>query len=116
MRTLIIICLLIVSLISGSGCIGSSSEPVNETSSVNETSPVNETNFEDEIDNQTSSFNSTEEDVSIENSSEKTSNTLKLEGQSSFSKYYNKENLQFEATVPTYPSFGSKHILTSEYT
>jgi len=110
MRTLIIICLLIVSLISGSGCIGSSSEPVNETS------PVNETNFEDEIDNQTSSFNSTEEDVSIENSSEKTSNTLKLEGQSSFSKYYNKENLQFEATVPTYPSFGSKHILTSEYT
>ena len=110
MRTLIIICLLIVSLISGSGCIGSSSEPVNETSS------VNETNFEDETDNQTSSFNSTEEDVSIENSSEKTSNTLKLEWQSSFSKYYNKENLQFEATVPTYPSFGSKHILTSEYT
>lgn len=102
MRTLIIICLLIVSLISGSGCIGSSSEPVNETSSVNETSPVNETNFEDETDNQTSSFNSTEEDVSIENSSEKASNTLKLEGQSSFSKYYNKENLQFEATVPTY--------------
>ncbi|AKB58459.1 hypothetical protein MSBR2_1943 [Methanosarcina barkeri 227] len=96
MRTLIIICLLIVSLISGSGCIDSSSEPVNETS------PVNETNFEGETGNQTSSFNSTEEDVSIENSSEKTNNTLKLEGQSSFSKYYNKENLQFEAAVPTY--------------
>jgi len=96
MRTLIIICLLIVLLISGSGCIDSSSEPVNETS------PVNETNFEDETDNQTSSFNSTEEDVSIVNSSEKTKNTLKLEGQSSFSKYYNKENLQVEAAVPTY--------------
>lgn len=96
MRTLIIICLLIVLLISGSGCIDSNSEPVNEAS------PVNETNFEDETDNQTSSFNSTEEDVSIVNSSEKTKNTLKLEGQSSFSKYYNKENLQFEAAVPTY--------------
>ena len=96
MRTLIIICLLIVSLISGSGCIDSSSEPVNETN------PINETNLEDETDNQTSSFNSTEEDVSIENSSEKSKNALKLEGQSSFSKYYNKENLQFEAVVPTY--------------
>ncbi|WP_292391364.1 DUF3160 domain-containing protein [Methanosarcina sp. UBA5] len=96
MRALIIICLLIVSLTLGSGCIGSSSEPVKETK------PVNETELEDETDNQTSLFNSTEEDVSIENSSEKSKNSLKLEGQSSFSKYYNKENLQFEAAVPTY--------------
>ncbi|AKB52538.1 hypothetical protein MSBRW_3285 [Methanosarcina barkeri str. Wiesmoor] len=81
------VCLLAILLILGSGCIDSSSEPVNETSPINETNPVNETY------SQTSSFNSTEEDVSIENSSEKTNNTPKLEGQSSFSKYYSKENL-----------------------
>ena len=95
-RLLIFVCLLAILLILGSGCIDSSSEPVNETK------PVNETNLEDETDNQASSFNSTEEDVFIENSSEKSKNALKLEGQSSFSKYYNKENLQFEAAVPTY--------------
>jgi len=96
MRALIVICLLIVSLILESGCIGSSSEPVKETKL------VNETKLEYEINNQTSSYNSTEKDVSVENSSEKSKNSLKLEGQSSFSKYYNKKNLQFEAAVPTY--------------
>lgn len=96
MRALIIICLLIASLIPGSGCIDSSSEPVKEAKL------VNETKLEDKTNNQISSFNSTEKDVSIENSSEKSKNSLKLEGQSSFSKYYNKENLQFEAAVPTY--------------
>ncbi|WP_048110358.1 DUF3160 domain-containing protein [Methanosarcina barkeri] len=96
MRALIVICLLIVSLILESGCIGSSSEPVKETKL------VNETKLEDETNNQTSSYNSTEKDVSVENSSEKSKNSLTLEGQSSFSNYYNKKNLQFEAAVPTY--------------
>lgn len=102
MRALTIICLLIASLISGSGCIDNSSEPVKETKLANETKLVNETKLEDEMNTQTSSYNSTEEDVSIENSSEKSKNALKLEGQNSFSKYYSKENLQFEAAVPTY--------------
>lgn len=96
MRALIVICLLIVSLILESGCIGSSSEPVKETKL------VNETKLEYEINNQTSSYNSTEKDVSVENSSEKSKNSLTLEGQSSFSNYYNKKSLQFEAAVPTY--------------
>jgi hypothetical protein len=97
MRLLIVICLLItVSLILESGCIGSSSEPVKETKL------VNETKLEYEINNQTSSYNSTEKDVSVENSSEKSKNSLKLEGQSSFSNYYSKKSLQFEAAVPTY--------------
>lgn len=95
-RALITICLLITLLIPGSGCIENSSEPVKETKL------VNEAKLEDETDNQTSSYNSTEEDVSIKNSSEKSKNALKLEGQSSFSKYYSKENLHFEAAVPTY--------------
>ena len=102
MRALTIICLLIASLISGSGCIDNSSEPVKETKLANETKLVNETKLEDEMNTQTSSYNSTEEDVSIENFSEKSKNALKLEGQNSFSKYYSKENLQFEAAVPTY--------------
>lgn len=121
MRPLIVICLLIVSLILESGCIGSSSEPVKETKL------VNETKLEYEINNQTRSYNSTEKDVSVENSSEKSKNSLKLEGQSSFSKYYNKENLQFEAAVPTYSlplqdseianynQFTQKIPLTNEY-
>lgn len=96
MRELIVICLLIVSLILESGCIGSSSEPVKETKL------VNETKFEDKTNSQTSSYNSTEKDVSVENSSEKSKNSLTLEGQSSFSNYYNKKSLQFEAAVPTY--------------
>lgn len=96
MRALIVICLLIVSLILESGCIGSSSEPVKETKL------VNETKLEDKTNNQTSSYNSTEKDVSVENSSEKSKNSLTLEGQSSFSNYYNKKSLQFEAAVPTY--------------
>jgi len=96
MRALIVICLLIVSLILESGCIGSSSEPVKETKL------VNETKLEDKTNNQTSSYNSTEKDVSVENSSEKSKNSLKLEGQSSFSNYYSKKSLQFEAAVPTY--------------
>jgi hypothetical protein len=96
MTALIIICLLIVSLIFGSGCIDSSSE------SVKETKPVNEAKLEDETDNQTSSFNSTEGEVSINNSSERGKDALKLEGQSSFSRFYNKEDLEFEAAVPTY--------------
>jgi hypothetical protein len=96
MRALIVICLLIVSLILESGCIGSSSEPVKETKL------VNETKLEDKTNNQTSSYNSTEKDVSVENLSEKSKNSLTLEGQSSFSNYYNKKSLQFEAAVPTY--------------
>ena len=96
MRALIVICLLIVSLILESGCIGSSSEPVKETKL------VNETKLEDKTNNQTSSYNSTKKDVSVENSSEKSKNSLTLEGQSSFSNYYNKKSLQFEAAVPTY--------------
>jgi hypothetical protein len=96
MRALIVICLLIVSLILESGCIGSSSEPVKGTKL------VNETKLEDKTNSQTSSYNSTEKDVSVENSSEKSKNSLTLEGQSSFSNYYNKKSLQFEAAVPTY--------------
>jgi hypothetical protein len=96
MRPLIVICLLIVSLILESGCIGSSSEPVKETKL------VNETELEDETNNQTSSYSFTEKNVSVENSSEKSKNSLTLEGQSSFSNYYNKKSLQFEAAVPTY--------------
>jgi len=95
-RLLRFVCLLAILLILGSGCIDSSSEPVNETK------PVKETKLENETDNQTSSFNSTEGDVSINNSSERSKDALKLEEQSSFSRFYNKEDLEFEAVVPTY--------------
>ena len=107
-RTLIIICLLVMSLLSVSGCIDSSSEHVKETG------------LEEMTDNQSSSFNDTEESASAgnfldesnffndpvepvptDNLSEK-SNTLELENEASFSRYYSRENLQFEAEVPAY--------------
>jgi len=87
-RVLIVIFLLGTTFISGSGCIDSSREPVKESK------------LDEVTGNQNSSYNVTVETVHRENLSEKTKNTL--EKQSSFSKYYSKENLQFEAVVPTY--------------
>jgi len=91
-RALIVVCLLAALIISGSGCIDSSE-------------PVKETELEEVTGNQDSSFNVTVETAPVGNFSEK-SNTaltsLKLEKQSSFSKYYSKENLQFEANVSSY--------------
>ncbi|MDY9927073.1 DUF3160 domain-containing protein [Methanosarcina sp.] len=87
-RALIVICLLTVSLIPGSGCIDSSSEPVNETRP------------EEITDNQNGSFNDTVETAPVENFSEKSN--IELEKQSSFSRYYSKETLQFEVDVPAY--------------
>ena len=73
-RTLRVLCLLIVLLILGSGCIGSD-ESKNETKSEDVTG--NHDNLSDAL---------------IENTSEL----------SSFSKYYSKENLQLEANVSPY--------------
>ncbi|AKB31147.1 hypothetical protein MSSIH_0457 [Methanosarcina siciliae HI350] len=88
-RTSIVIFLLVVSLIPGSGCIDSSSEPVNETKP------------DEGTDNQDGSSSDTAETSPPENFSGK-SNTLELENEASFSGYYRKENLQFEADVPAY--------------
>ena len=92
-KALIVIFLLAITLIFESGCIDSSSEPVNETGLEEITD--NQTN------NQEGSFNDSIKTSPAENFSEK-SNTLGLEKESSFSGYYSKENLQFEADVPTY--------------
>ncbi|WP_048143669.1 DUF3160 domain-containing protein [Methanosarcina horonobensis] len=83
-----------VSLIFGSGCIDSSSEPVKETGMEGITDNL------DNISNDTF-FYDTSAPSPVENFSEK-SNTIELEKQSSFSGYYSKENLQFGASVPTY--------------
>ncbi len=91
---LIVIFLLMVSLIFGSGCIDSSSEPVKETGMEGITDNL------DNISNDTF-FYDTSAPSPVENFSEK-SNTIELEKQSSFSGYYSKENLQFGASVPTY--------------
>ncbi|WP_226990739.1 DUF3160 domain-containing protein [Methanosarcina acetivorans] len=88
-KTLIVICLLAITLIPGSGCIDSNSEPVKETG------------LEKVTDKQDSSPDVTVETALEGNFSEK-SNTLELETGSSFSRYYSKENLQFEAGVPAY--------------
>ncbi|HIH74561.1 MAG TPA: DUF3160 domain-containing protein, partial [Methanosarcina sp.] len=82
--------LLAPALISGSGCIGSSTEPVKEAGS------------EEVTDNQGSSSNDTVETAFGENFSEKTNTTLELEKQNSFSGYYSKKSLQFEANVSPY--------------
>jgi hypothetical protein len=70
-----------------SGCIDSSSGPINEARP------------EEAIDDQESSFNDIVETVPEKTLSVK-SNTL--EKQSSFSGYYSKENLQFEPVIPAY--------------
>ncbi|WP_394295984.1 DUF3160 domain-containing protein [Methanosarcina acetivorans] len=111
-RTLIVICLLAITLISGSGCIDSSSEPVQEAGLEEITD--NQTNnqegsFNDSIktspaenlSEKSNLFNDSVELVPVENFSDK-SNILELEKESSFSEYYNKEKLQFEADVPAY--------------
>jgi hypothetical protein len=90
-KALIFICLLAILLLLGSGCIDSSSEPVKETK------------LKEVADNQNSSFNSTREDVSVDNSSEKSKTAFEPKKQSSFSKYYSKEDLQFKAKVSSYP-------------
>ncbi|WP_048064911.1 DUF3160 domain-containing protein [Methanosarcina acetivorans] len=88
-RTSIVIFLLVVSLIPGSGCIDSSSEPVKETK------------LDEGTDNQDVSSIDTAETSPPENFSDR-SNALELEKQRAFSGYYSKENLQFEADVPAY--------------
>ncbi|KKG14829.1 hypothetical protein EO98_00545 [Methanosarcina sp. 2.H.T.1A.6] len=100
----LIVFLLVFSLISGSGCIDSSSGLVNETGPEEMTDnlegSLNDTvGPEEVIDDQDSSFNNAAEAAPEETFSEK-SNTL--EKQSSFSGYYSKENLQFEPEVPAY--------------
>jgi hypothetical protein len=89
-RALIVIFLLVTALISGSGCIGSSSEPIKEAK------------LDEVTDNQGSSSNTTVETALGENFSEKTNTTLELEKQNSFSEYYSKKSLQFEAIVSPY--------------
>ena len=112
-KALIVICLA-VTLMFGSGCIDSSTEPIKETK------------LDEGVDNQDSSFNTTMQTSSLENVSEKSKATLELEKQSSFSRYYSKENLQFEANVPiyylpikaseiaNYDDFTQKILLTNE--
>ena len=73
-KTLIVIFLLVFSLISGSGCIDSSG------GSVKEAGP------EETTDNQDSSFNA----------------TMNTASQSSFYRYYSKEQPQVEADIPAY--------------
>ena len=90
-KALIFICLLAILLLLGSGCIDSSSEPVKETK------------LKEVTVNQNSSFNSAREDVSVDDSSEKSKTALEPKKQSSFSKYYSKEDLQFKAKVSSYP-------------
>lgn len=89
-KALIFICLLAILLLLGSGCIDSSSEPVKETKLKKVTV------------NQNSSFNSAREDVSVDDSSEKSKTAFEPKKQSSFSKYYSKEDLQFKAKVSSY--------------
>lgn len=88
-RILIFIFLLAITFVPGSGCIDSRSEPVKETV------------MEEITGNQNSSYNDTVETIPVENFSEK-SNIFKLEKESSFSRYYSKENPQFDADVPAY--------------
>jgi hypothetical protein len=88
-RALISIFLLAVSLLSGSGCIDSSTEPVQKAESGELTN------------NQDHLFNDTEETAPAGNFSEY-SDTSELEKQISFARYYRKENLQFEPAVPAY--------------
>jgi len=108
MRVLIVICLMAVSLMFGSGCVDSSSEPVKESKldevTDNQDSLSNatvETAHEENFSEKSNFFNATVETVPVENFSEK-GNTLELEKQSSFSGYYSKKDLQFEAEVPAY--------------
>jgi hypothetical protein len=109
-RALIAIFLLVVSLIFGSGCIDSSSEPVKETGleeiKDNQNGSSNatiETTHEENVSEKSNFFDDAVETVPVENLSEKSKKaTLELEKQSSFSRYYSKENLQFEAEVPAY--------------
>ncbi|AKB19220.1 hypothetical protein MSWHS_2357 [Methanosarcina sp. WWM596] len=82
-----------ITLISGSGCIDSSSKPVKETGLEEMT--------DNQTDDQSDLFNDSIKTAPAENFSDK-SNTLELKKESSFSGYYRKENLQFEAEVPTY--------------
>lgn len=88
-RVLIAIFLLVVPLLSGSGCIGSSTEPAQKAES------------EELTNNQDNSFNDKEETVPAGNFSEN-NNISELEKQSSFSRYYSKENPQFTASIPAY--------------
>jgi hypothetical protein len=88
-RVLIAIFLLVVPLLSGSGCIGSSTEPTQKAES------------EELTNNQDNSFNDKEETVPADNFSEN-NNISELEKQSSFSRYYSKENPQFTASIPAY--------------
>lgn len=90
-KALIFICLLAILLLLGSGCIDSSNEPVKETK------------LKEVTVNQNSSFNSAREDVSVDDSSEKSKTAFEPKKQSSFSKYYSKEDLQFKAKVSSYP-------------
>ncbi|HII79204.1 MAG TPA: DUF3160 domain-containing protein [Methanosarcina sp.] len=79
-----------------SGCIDSSSEPVEEAR------PEKMTDNQESLFNQDGLLNDTKEIAPEETFSEKNKATLGLEKQSSFSGYYSKENLQFEPAVPAY--------------
>ncbi|AKB35077.1 hypothetical protein MSSAC_0487 [Methanosarcina siciliae C2J] len=95
-KTLIVVCLLAITLISGSGCIDNSNETVQETGqeemtgnlNTNSSDPVIETFLEEMTDRSDDSFNDTRETISVENFSDR-SNALELEKQSAFSGYYN---------------------------
>lgn len=82
LKALIFICLLAILLLLGSGCIDSSREPVKETK------------LKEVTVNQNSSFNSAREDVSVDDSSEKSKTAFEPKKQSSFPKYYSKEDLK----------------------
>ena len=88
-RTLIVICLLMVSLIPGSGCIDSSSEPVKEAK------------LDEVTDSQDTSSNTTVETAHEENFRKKAKLPLNLK--KALFGYYSKRSLQFEADVPPYP-------------
>ncbi len=103
-----VIFLLAITLVSGSGCIDSSGtvketelEEMADNLNASNSDPVTETRQKEMTDRLGVSFNNTWETVPVENFFEK-SNTLEIEKESSFSRYYSKENLQFEADVPAY--------------
>ncbi|WP_239451167.1 DUF3160 domain-containing protein [Methanosarcina horonobensis] len=79
-----------VSLIPGSGCIDSSSEPVKEAK------------LDEVTDSQDTSSNATVETAHEENFSEESKAIIESEKKSSFFGYYSKKSLQFEADVPPY--------------
>ncbi len=87
--TTIFICLLAVSLIFISGCTGNQDNLTQGKNSGNMT-------------NETPNKNVSDTDYTGNTDYAGNIDSLKLEKESSFSRYYSKENIQFEADVPTY--------------